>query len=266
MTTGRDQRLEEYLEACRNGDLESLRTLFESTKPPSHTSPAASIDQSKKAPSPMPLLLEAVRHRQKEVITVILEQYTRVSLGYTQSLVQTAIQVGDLEIIKLLQSYDQSFVRQEYDDRMHSALTDAIDSPDPQIPIFVIENGADIEIRRHLGGQALGYALQSDRPSKCAPEVIRALIEHGAEIGFIHVDQAIICQHEEALEVFLKEGVHGHFKWETVNAHREEILAKAAQTGNIALEKLVAELLSKSGLDNSGSSGLRGLSKRILCL
>jgi hypothetical protein len=179
------------VELCRIGDTSGLLKFFNDNSIFPGSEPLYLYDKrSKEAPwipNVLDLLANAAQYRHKDTIVLILRIYPGVQLYQSSPVVQAAVRGGSLEILELLQAHDPEFAPQA--EMVTSALIYSLKSPDPRVPKFFLDNGADVNNGPPFPGigSALYYAAVCDETkdkdtAKVSLDVIVMLIKAGARI------------------------------------------------------------------------------------
>ena len=177
-----NQRQQKMLAACAAGDLGELQQLLSAAGAKAGDAPIESTwafypSQINPVPSSGPpatsaLLAHAVIHARPEILAYLLAIYPTAPVN---SVLGSALAHPDLAIFKLLLARDRSIVNHEFESGETALMVACRDgAPNPLLPTFLLENGADPnESGLGLTGP-LVYAIQYGQPLSLIEKMVKA--------------------------------------------------------------------------------------------
>jgi len=197
--------------ACETGDLARLRQLFEAAgvhqgdpvvRPrwityPNHIEAVPACGP----PTTSSLICKTIEHKQAALLSFLLATYPTFD-PKNGAVLSAAFRNPDLDIFQILHTHCPSIVDCEDDDGIDSALIMALKlSQSPLLPGYLLDHGADPN-NGGLGGVGpLYWAVQYSQPL----EVVKKMVEAGAEVKSIIVAAAVEKQDLELVKFFIDE-------------------------------------------------------------
>ncbi|KAI4193865.1 MAG: hypothetical protein LQ350_008113 [Teloschistes chrysophthalmus] len=273
-TTSRDstqdgeQRQQEMLAACSAGNLEKLQQLLSAAGAKAGDDPVEGKwlsypSQFDPVPSSGPaatsvLLAHAVIGARPNTLAYLLATYPTSSV---KSVLWGAFEHPDLATFKLLYRRDPSIVNHEFESGETALMVACLEgAPNPLLPTFLLENGADPN-RSGLGLTGpLVYAVEYKQPLS----LIRMMVEVGASVKTVYIHVAIRHRRFDVAQFFLdrcriddEQDLEKHLREHMLEIGHEEVRK--------AFDRRVR--LSKSRglkLTSGYFKGWRGVSKMML--
>ncbi|KAJ4992252.1 hypothetical protein SVAN01_02271 [Stagonosporopsis vannaccii] len=221
---------QEMLDACASGDVTALQRQFE-TNNIQNTTPVYTFSASGPPPANT-MLAAAITHRHLNIVSLILQTYSRSKIQFTSEIISALVHHPDLDILQILYDYAPCVVSFEWDGHTDTFVTKACEQPPERITpllLWLIEHDADLEAGHFprtlcnaiFGGQTL--------------RVIEAMVDKGVRVSRLEMRQAVVCERVDVIEFFMDMGL------KVDAADVKYLRSEAEETGN----KEVIDLIQK---------------------
>ncbi|MCJ1405201.1 hypothetical protein MMC11_008427 [Xylographa trunciseda] len=167
------------LDACTSGDLQGLQQQFSKLGiAPGHPIiyyPLHAPNRPSEVPPTNEMLAAAVSAKQPAILSFLLATFPTIGIG--EALVDLAIVHESVPVYEVMLAHDPSLLNLRMHPHDMNPLTCACRTGHTEIALLLLEKGADPNTGFWFRDSTLRCALAARQPI----ELIRALIEHGAE-------------------------------------------------------------------------------------